>query len=75
MVGEDRQTYLRLIKHIYQYKNNCINSKGGEGEGGRRKLLQIKMDLRYYQLNVICGPVPGPDLNKHVKRHEIIGKF
>lgn len=75
MVGEDRQTHLRLIKHIYQYKNNCINYTGGKGEGGRSKLLQIKIDLRYYQLNPMYGPFLRPDLNEHVKRNEIIGNF
>lgn len=72
VTGGDRQTHLRLIKHIYQNKNNYINYKEGRGEGGRKELLQIKIDLRYYLLNVTCGPFLGPDLNKHVKRHEII---
>lgn len=73
VVEEDRQTHLRLT--VFTSINNCINYKGGKGEGGRRELLQIKIDLRCSRLNAMCGPFLGLDLNQHVKRHGIIGNF
>lgn len=73
VVEEGRQTHLRLT--VFTSINNCINYKGGKGEGGRRELLQIKIDLRCSRLNAMCGPFLGLDLNQHVKRHGIIGNF
>lgn len=74
MVGEDRQTHLRLISIFTNIKIIALTIKGTR-RGRRSKRLQIKRDLMYYQLNPMSGPFLHPDLNEHVKRNEIIGHF